>query len=113
MADNTDVSLLLNQPKTISQMILTRYFPTNLLLQYLLIVPNALNTAEALTELCRCEYETIFQYLLSLPFTHSHRHFMLSCLRPRIMCMKVDDIKRLSIWIPNLSALWYNQDTRE
>ena len=76
-------------------------------------MPNALNTAEALTELCRRDYETIFQYLLSLPFTHSHRHFMLSCLRPRIMRMKVADIKRLSIWIPNLSALWYIPDTRE
>lgn len=59
MADNTDVSPPLNQPKTISQLILTRYFPTNLLLQYLLIVPNAPNTAEALTELCRRDYQII------------------------------------------------------
>lgn len=99
--------------KTISQLILTPSLPTHVLLQFLQYLPNALSTVDALKELCKRDYSTVFNYLLSLPFTHWHRRIMLSCLESRILNMKVDDIKSLSVLLPKLTALWYDEDARE
>ena len=93
MADNIP-SPPLQQPKTLSQLILRPWFATVHLIQYLTLLPNALDSEAALTELCTRDFPSIFKYLLSLGYNHWHRRFLLTCLRARLNQLHVNVLKR-------------------
>lgn len=113
MADNNP-SPPLNQPKTISQMVLQPWFATVHLIQYLTFVPDAMDSEAALQELCRRDFPSIFSYLLSLRYTRWHRRFLMERLQPCLKQLPLEVLKRdLSALMPKLSALWKDPTTGE
>lgn len=79
---------------------------TNVLLHFLLHMPNGLHTSLALKELCTRDFHSIFTYLLSLPHSHWHRNVMKAVLEERLRKLQVQEIKQLGRqYIPKLSAL--------
>lgn len=108
--DDSDLQLR-KQVKTIAQLIINPNLPTATLLQFLVHLPNGLNTKEALIEFATREYPVVFQYLLSLPFSHWHRHVLKHHLRLRLLKQSVSVLKSLSDLLPKLSALWIDPHT--
>ena len=94
--------------KTLGEMIIPT-LPTYLILQFLHSIPNGPTIVEALEELANREFSRVFAYLLTLPFSHSHRDVFKSSLETRLRNMPVDDLKQLSGLLPKLSALTYSQ----
>lgn len=90
--------------KTLAELIITPALPTHVLLQFLYCMPHGCTTVDALQELCKRDFNSVFKYLLSLPYSHWHRPELLSRLKEHLLQMKVDDIKPLSVLIPHLSA---------
>lgn len=95
----------MNSVKSLSETIIPT-MTVNLLLHFLLDMPNGCNTVDALKELCTRDFCSIFTYLLSLPFSHWHREVTKTHLGERLRAMKVDDLKELGRqFIPKLTAL--------
>ena len=93
--------------KTLSDMIIPT-LPTFLLLQFLQSIPNSTSTVDALEELATREFSPVLTYWLSLPFSHSHRPVLKSSLESRLHKLSVDDLKSLSGFLLQLSALQYS-----
>ena len=55
-------------------------------------------------------FRDAINYLLTLPFSHSHLEVTISFLEKRLRRMEVDDIKPLASLFPKLSALTYNPE---
>ena len=94
--------------KTLSEMIIPT-LSTFLLLQFLQSIPNSPSTVAAIDELATRELSHVVTYLLSLPFSHWHRSVLKSRLERRLRAMSVDDLKSLSGFLPQLSALQYSE----
>ena len=112
MADDSTPPL--KQPKTLSQLILGPWFVTVHLIQYLTLIPNALDSEAALTELWTRDFASTFQYLLSLGYSHWHRRFLMTCLIARLDQLPVNVLQReIAPLLPTLSALWYDPLTQQ
>ena len=104
----------LYQPKTLSQLILRPWFATIQLIQYLTIVPNALDSHAALTKLCTRDFQSIFAYLLSLNFTDWHRRFLMQTLAPRLEQLPISQLKLdIAPLLPSLTALWFDPQEKQ
>lgn len=79
----------------------------DLLINYLTVTPNACNAVEVLKKLCtECDFKLIFQYLLSLPYSHWHRNIMKATLQERFTDTKSDELHQIGKnFIPFKSAL--------
>lgn len=79
----------------------------DLLITYLTVTPNACNAVEVLEKLCtECDFKLIFQYLLSLPYSHWHRNIMKASLQKRIADTKSDELHQIGKnFIPFKSAV--------
>lgn len=77
------------------------------LLQFLIDWPQVRDARLALENLCTRD---VLPYLLSLPFSHSHRRVLLDCLTPRLRWLKLEDLQDLGNLFPRLSALVHTDD---
>ena len=72
--------------------------------------PGIRDTRLILEQLCTRDLRAAFGYLLSLPFSHSHRPVLLDCLTPRLRWLKLEDLQDLANLFPRLSALVERDD---
>ena len=113
MADHIP-STPLYQPKTISRLIVRPGFTTLQLIQYLTLLPNALDSTAALEELCTRDFQSSFAYLLSLNFTHWHRHFLMQTLAHRLKQLRISQLQQdIAPLLPTLTALWYDPQEKQ
>lgn len=112
MADHSSPPL--QQPKTLSQMIVQPWFATVHLIHYLTLLPNALDSEAVLTELCTRDFLSIFSYLFSLGYTHWHRQFLMTQLQDHFQQMSVNKLTRQIVpLIPAMTALWYDPQEQQ
>lgn len=97
--------------KRLGALIINSSCTTTTLVQYLTFVPNACDAVAVLEELCTRDYDTIFSYLLSLHATHWHKDILKNHLRTRLFDLSVPALKALSVHIPKLSALQFDDTT--
>ena len=101
----------LSQVKNLSSLIINPSCATNVLLHYLHLVPNACDAVSVLEELCTRNFDILFQYLLSLHATHWHKDVIKQCLQKRLFDLSIPAFKALSVHIPKLSALAFDETT--
>ena len=97
MTDGSQMSL--------ARLVLTPSLPTSSLVQFLTCIPRGPFTEDAIKELCQRDLRVGLTYLLSLPFTHSHRPMLKHYLHDRFRRLPIVALEQLSTTIPHLTAL--------
>lgn len=94
----------------LGKLVLNSAVSTTTLLQYLTLLPNALDAVDILGELSSRNFEDVLPYLKRLSSTHWHRHVLKKCLRKRLWVMSLPQIHALQEYFPHLSALYQDME---